>query len=141
MASRDLDDLHPVVKSKTLQFLHKAAAEGLDILIYCTYRSGAEQEELYEQGRTKPGKIVTNAHAGESLHNWRCAFDFVPLVAGKPAWADKALYLKAGIIAESVGLEWAGRWKGGLREIAHCQYTGGLSWRDFVAGKTLNELA
>ena len=105
MASRSLSDLNPIVKAKAEHFLAACKREGLDILIYCTYRSGAEQEVLYEQGRATPGKIVTNARAGQSWHNWRCAFDFVPLVAGKPAWNDKALYLKAGVIAESVGLE------------------------------------
>ena len=135
MASRLLGDLHPVVATKASHFTLKCANAGLDILIYCTYRSGAEQAELYEQGRTTSGKIVTNARAGESLHNWRCAFDFVPLVGGKPAWNDKALYLKAGIVAESVGLEWAGRWKGSLRETAHCQYRGGLTIADMRNGK------
>ena len=139
MASRSIFDLDPVVQIKAEAFLTACDREHLDILIYCTYRSGAEQDELYAQGRTKPGKIVTNARAGESYHNWRCAFDFVPLVAGKPAWNDKALYLKAGVIAESVGLEWSGRWQGKLRETAHCQYTAGLTWKDFVAGRKINE--
>ena len=125
MASRSLDDLTPAVKSMVQQFLAKCKAEGIDILIYCTYRSPEEQDALYAQGRTKPGPIVTNARGGYSWHNHRCAFDFVPMVGGKPQWNDKALYLKAGIIAESVGLEWAGRWTGKLRETAHCQFTGG----------------
>lgn len=137
MASRSLSDLNPSVKVKAEAFLAACEKVGLDILIYCTYRSGAEQDGLYEQGRTKPGAIVTNARAGESFHNWRCAFDFVPLGAGKPAWNDKALYLKAGIIAESVGLEWAGRWTGKLKETAHCQYSGGLSVRDLINGKVV----
>ena len=127
MASRSLDDLVPVVKKKAEQFLEECHKQGLDILIYCTLRSKEEQDGLYAQGRTKPGKIVTNARGGESFHNYGCAFDFVPLVAGKSAWDDTNLYRKAGVIAESVGLEWAGRWTGKLRETAHCQYTGGLS--------------
>lgn len=127
MASRSLDDLIPIVKKKAEQFLEECHKQGLDILIYCTLRSKEEQDGLYAQGRTKPGKIVTNARGGESFHNYGCAFDFVPLVAGKSAWDDTNLYRKAGVIAESVGLEWAGRWTGKLRETAHCQYTGGLS--------------
>jgi len=135
MASRDLKDLEQAVRIKAEKFIVACEREGLDILIYCTYRSGAEQDELYEQGRTTPGAIVTNARAGESFHNWRCAFDFVPMLAGKPQWGNKALYLKAGIIAESVGLEWAGRWTGKLKETAHCQFSGGLSLRDLQLGK------
>ena len=134
MASRSLDDLLPVVKRKAEEFRKLCADQGMDILIYCTYRSPEEQDGLYAQGRTKPGKIVTNARGGESFHNYGCAFDFVPLVAGKPAWSDTNLYRKAGVIAESVGLEWAGRWTGSLRETAHCQYTGGLTLAQLKAG-------
>lgn len=134
MASRSLDDLLPVVKRKAEEFRKLCADQGMDILIYCTYRSPEEQNGLYAQGRSKPGKIVTNARGGESWHNHRCAFDFVPLVAGKPAWSDTNLYRKAGVIAESVGLEWAGRWTGSLRETAHCQYTGGLTLAQLKSG-------
>lgn len=135
MVSRSLDDLLPVVKVKAEKFLKLCTEQGLDILIYCTHRSDEEQDILYAQGRTKPGKIVTNARSGESWHNHRCAFDFVPLVGGKPAWNDENKYRKAGIIAESVGLEWAGRWTGKLKETAHCQYTGGLSLAQLRSGK------
>ena len=134
MASRSLDDLLPVVKEKALLFKEECKKQGLDVLIYCTHRSDEEQDELYKQGRSKPGRIVTNARGGESWHNHRCAFDFVPLVAGKPAWDDTNLYRKAGVIAESVGLEWAGRWAGKLRETAHCQYTGGLTLAQLKSG-------
>ena len=134
MASRSLDDLLPVVKEKALLFKEECEKQGMDILIYCTYRANEEQDELYKQGRSKPGRIVTNARGGESWHNHRCAFDFVPLVAGKPAWDDANLYRKAGVIAESVGLEWAGRWVGKLRETAHCQYTGGLTLAQLKSG-------
>lgn len=134
MASRSLDDLLPVVKEKALLFKEECKKQGLDVLIYCTHRSDEEQDELYKQGRSKPGRIVTNARGGESWHNHRCAFDFVPLVAGKPAWDDANLYRKTGVIAESVGLEWAGRWAGKLRETAHCQYTGGLTLAQLKSG-------
>ena len=137
MASRSLDDLLPPVRTRAERFLAACADVGLDILIYCTYRSPEEQNELYAQGRTKPGRIVTNARGGESFHNHRCAFDFVPLVAGKPQWDDKTLYAKAGSIAEAVGLEWSGRWSGKLRETAHCQYSGGLKLADLQKGKVV----
>lgn len=134
MASRSLDDLLSPAKRRAEKFVASCAEQGLDILIYCTYRSPEEQNELYAQGRTKPGRIVTNARGGDSFHNHRCAFDFVPLVAGKPAWNDSSLYAKAGNIAESVGLEWSGRWSGKLRETAHCQYTGGLKLAELKKG-------
>lgn len=134
MASRSLDDLLPPARDRAKRFEAECKAAGEDVLIYCTYRPDAEQTALYAQGRTVPGKIVTNARAGESLHNYRLAFDFVPLVAGKPAWNDEARYRKCGAIAERCGLEWAGRWTGKLKETAHCQYTGGFSLKAIQAG-------
>ncbi len=137
MASRSLDDLLPPVKARAEKFLAACKAQGIDVLIYCTHRDHDEQNELYAQGRTKPGKIVTNARGGDSLHNHRAAFDFVPMVGGKPAWNDAALYRRCGAIAESVGLEWAGRWTGSLKETAHCQYTGGKSLAAIKAGAVI----
>lgn len=44
--------------------------------ITCAYRSGKEQDALYAQGRTKRGRIVTNARAGQSAHNCKPAAAF-----------------------------------------------------------------
>ena len=129
MASRKLADLHPDVQPLAQKFLDKCAAENIDILITCTFRSPKEQTALYEQGRTKPGRIVTNAKAGQSKHNYEIAglpaslaFDVVPLRGGKPVWGtqgdDLILWTRVGEIGESVGLSWAGRWKR-MREFPH----------------------
>lgn len=134
--SRKLEDLHPKVKTLCEQFIASCAKQNIDVLITSTYRDGESQNALYAQGRTTTGSIVTNARAGQSFHNWRVAFDFVPLINGKPNWNDLALFTKCGEIAESVGLEWAGRWKK-FKELAHCQFTGGLTLQDFQTGKTL----
>jgi peptidoglycan L-alanyl-D-glutamate endopeptidase CwlK len=134
--SRKIEDLHPKVAEMCRQFIAKCDEQGIDILITSTYRDVESQNELYAQGRTKPGKIVTKAKGGQSFHNWRVAFDFVPLHYGKPAWNDTALFTRCGEIGESVGLEWAGRWVR-FKELAHFQYTGGLRLVDFQNGKTL----
>ena len=143
MASRSLLDLNPETRKRAEMFVAKCATFGIEVLIYCTYRSEKEQEVLYAQGRTttgpnprrsKPmGDIVTNARGGQSWHNFRAAFDFVPIVGGKAAWNDRALYETCGKIAESLDLEWAGRWTGSLRETAHCQFRDGLSLAQAVA--------
>ena len=126
MASRQLDELAPPVYRAALAFVERCNVVGLHVLIYCTLRSDAEQADLYARGRTAPGAIVTNARPGQSLHNpqrdghaW--AFDAVPLVAGQPAWSDEAALLAMGAAGERVGLEWAGRWRGKLRERVHFQ--------------------
>jgi peptidoglycan L-alanyl-D-glutamate endopeptidase CwlK len=135
--SRDLSALLPVVEGKAIAFIDGCKAVGIDVLITSTYRDNESQNAIYAQGRTSSGKIVTNAKAGESWHNHRCAFDFVPIVNGKAQWNDLALFKRCGEIAESVGLEWSGRWNGKFREMAHCQYTGGLTLADLQNGKVV----
>jgi len=136
MASRDLKGLLPVVEGKARVFLAECKKAGIDVLIYCTYRSPKEQDELYAIGRTLPGKKVTNAKGGESWHNYHAAFDFVPLLNGKPQWGDAKLYERCGIIAENCGFEWAGRWVK-FKETAHCQYRGGLTLAQASSGETI----
>lgn len=131
--SRDIKDLHPSVAAKVVAFVASCKSVGIDILITSTLRDMESQAALYAQGRTAPGKIVTNAKAGQSFHNYGLAFDFVPIVNGKAAWNDTKLFTRCGEIAESVGLEWAGRWKS-FKELAHCQAPG-LKLADLQAGK------
>lgn len=137
--SRKIDDLHPKVAVMCKKFIAECNKQDIDIIITSTYRDSESQTALYAQGRTKPGSIVTNAKAGQSFHNWKCAFDVVPMRNGKPVWGtmgkDLELWNKVGAIGESVGLEWAGRWKR-FKEFPHFQFTGGLTLSDFQAGKT-----
>lgn len=137
--SRNLIDLHPIVREKAQTFIEQSRLQGIDLLVTSTYRDNESQAALYAQGRTKPGLIVTNAKPGQSWHNWRCAFDVVPLRNGKPVWGtsgpDGDLWRKIGELGELVGLEWAGRWAGKLREMAHFQYTGGLTLAQLQSGK------
>lgn len=132
MASRKIDDLELDVRIKALDLLSAAREKGIDLLITCTYRSPAEQEALYRKGRTEPGLIVTNARAGQSLHNLELkgipaarAFDIVPLVNGKPLWKTEGkaaeLWSTIGELGESLGLEWGGRWRGSLIDMPHFQ--------------------
>ena len=125
--SRNLDDLLPQVKIKVEQFIQACKDKGIDILVTSTYRDMESQDALYEQGRTTQGRIVTNARGGDSYHNWRCAVDVVPIIGGKPDWdGSHPAWQQIGEIGEECGLEWAGRWKS-FRELAHFQYTGGLT--------------
>lgn len=138
--SRKIEDLEPDVADKCRAFVNACALQGVDILITSTYRDRASQAALYAQGRTAPGARVTNAGPGDSFHNWRVAFDWVPLVHGKPAWDDVATFRRCGVIAESLGLEWAGRWHS-FPEMAHCQDTGGRSIAVFKAQASLSAFA
>jgi peptidoglycan LD-endopeptidase CwlK len=131
--SRAIGDLTPDAAFRCRAFISQCALANIDVIITSTYRDAESQTALYAQGRTTPGKTVTNAKAGESWHNYRCAFDFVPIVNGKAQWADTALFDRCGALAEAVGLEWAGRWTG-FKELAHCQFTGGKTIADFQRG-------
>ena len=135
--SRSLDELLPPVRQRVDQFLADCKNHEIDILITSTYRDIESQDALYAQGRTAPGNIVTKAKGGQSFHNYRCAIDIVPLVSGKPVWNDtNPIWAKIGALGKLAGLDWAGDWKT-FKELAHFQYTGGLTLADLNAGKSV----
>jgi peptidoglycan L-alanyl-D-glutamate endopeptidase CwlK len=140
MTSRSLFDLHPDVRDMAAAHIAACKAQGIDLLVTSTYRSTAEQNALYAQGRTKPGKKVTNAKGGQSFHNHRLAYDVVPLRNGKPVWGttgeDGKLWQRVGELGEGAGLEWAGRWTK-FKEFPHFQYTGGKPLSYFQNGGRL----
>lgn len=105
---------------------------GFPIVVTDEYRSKAEQDALYAKGRTTEGPIVTNAKGGDSLHNWRCAFD-VAFKAGSGITYEGP-WEKVGRIAEILGLEWGGRWTSFVDK-PHFQHTEGYSIDDFKAGR------
>lgn len=136
MSSRDLNDLRQDVKQMALAHIDCCHREAVDLLIYCTLRSNAEQADLYAQGRTKAGRIVTNARPGQSAHNPQkdgkaIGYDCVPLRHGKAVWGasakeDAVLWAIVVRCGETVGLEASARWQGKMKEQAHFQLKG---WR------------
>lgn len=107
--SRNIEDLTPETQELYWKFDAEMKKAGLDYIVTCTYRSQAEQDNLYKQGRTSAGKIVT--WTKHSKHTDRIAFDIVMLNNGKVDWKNIELYKKAGEIGKSVGLKWGGDWK------------------------------
>lgn len=144
ISSRKIEDLQPKVQILAHKFIDMCHLSGIDVLITSTYRDKENQDALYAQGRIKDtkgnwyviGKTITNAKGGQSFHNYAVAFDFVPIINGKPQWDAEEIFRHCGAIAKSIGLEWAGDWIS-FKEMAHCQYTDGLSLADFQNGKTL----
>lgn len=124
--SRKIEDLTPDTGAKCRAFIEACDAAGIDIIITSTYRDAEAQDALYAQGRTTVGKKVTTVRGWDSYHNWKLAFDFVPVVGGKAIWDDNDLWDRCGDIAESVGLEWGGNWTRFVDK-PHCQNSGGLS--------------
>lgn len=137
--SRSLTDLTPATRAKAEAFLRACRADDLMVQIYSTKRDNEYQAKLYAQGRTAPGKIVTNAKPGTSWHNYGVAFDAVPLRNGQPVWgnktpADKALWETMGRCGEKVGLEWGGRWE--FVDMPHFQDRQGKTIAQAQAGAT-----
>jgi peptidoglycan L-alanyl-D-glutamate endopeptidase CwlK len=91
------EHVEPILK----QFFDLLNAK-MPIVLTSGWRSPAEQDRLYAQGRTKPGKKVTNARGGASKHNFGKAIDVAPLKAGKIDWNDEALWNKMVAVARQV---------------------------------------
>lgn len=140
--SREIVELHKEVRKLCREFLLRCKARKLDVIITSTYRDKEAQGRLYAKGRSIPGVKVTYARPGYSYHNWRVAFDIVPIQCGKPVWdtvgESLELWKQIGQIGKDVGLEWGGDWHT-FREFPHFQYTEGLTIQDFMDGKTLKE--
>lgn len=120
--SRKIEDLHPIVQKMANQMIEECKKIGIDLLITSTYRDWESQNDLYAQGRTKPGIKVTNAKGGDSFHNYRVAFDVVPLLNGKADWNSKR-WNEIGVIGKKIGLFWGKDWVS-FSEMPHFQYTG-----------------
>lgn len=130
--SRNVDDLLPHVAVKARAFIVACAAAGIDVILTSTFRDHESQAALFAKGRTAPGPRVTNASAGRSYHNWRVAFDFVPIRDGKAIWNDDHLWAECGRIGMSLGLEWGGSWAN-FPDRPHMQDTGGTTIAEFMA--------
>jgi peptidoglycan L-alanyl-D-glutamate endopeptidase CwlK len=100
------------------------------MLVTCTLRTNAEQEQRYAQGRTTPGSIVTDARPGFSAHNYGLAMDVVPIVAGKCVWntSDPA-WRTLGALGQAAGLDWAGAPGFPFHELPHFQMP---NWRQLA---------
>ena len=134
-AEPKLKELHPVLADKARQLIEKSYKEGIWLIITQGFRSIEEQNALYAQGRSKPGKIVNNAKGGYSYHNYGLAFDFAILNKdGSVDWTVDEQWKRVGAIGKSLGLEWGGDWKS-LPDYPHFQYTFGLTIKDLLAGK------
>lgn len=140
--SRSIDDLHPELAKRYMAFANECEHQNIDYMVTCTWRSIPDQNELYAQGRTKPGRIVTWARGGESSHNFTIgakpaslAFDICAIRHDKLVWSTKGngldsdplddetddleLWQRLGLAGKSVGLVWAGDWSVGKREFPH----------------------
>lgn len=119
--SRSVIELTPNARLKALAWQEACFDAGLKVIFTSTYRDNEFQDYLYAQGRKNKQAILTNAQGGESAHNYRKAWDFCVMNGKACDWENVEAFTKAGLIAESLGLAWAGRWQGKLKETGHIQ--------------------
>lgn len=135
--------LHPKLRDEAND-IYDEICEALSGRAICrfayTLRTFAEQDGIYAQGRTKPGKIVSNAKGGLSLHNYGLAVDIVLIVDGKEASWDvkkdfdgdsKSDWLEIVTIFKQHGWECGIDWK--FVDAPHFQKSFGYSVRDLLA--------
>ena len=135
--------LHPKLRDEVTN-IYNEICEALSGRAICrfayTLRTFAEQDVIYAQGRTKPGKIVSNAKGGLSMHNYGLAVDIVLILDGKEASWDtkkdfdgdgKADWQEIVTIFKQYGWEWGGDWK--FVDAPHFQKTLGHNVRELLA--------
>lgn len=109
---KDLNKLNPLAKQAAEYLLEACKDAGLNIKVTETLRTTERQQELYAQGRTKPGRIVTQVDGvkSKSIHQFGNAFDVCQNIRGKEY--EEAVIKKVGALGVQIGLEWGGSWKG-----------------------------
>ncbi|RKP48086.1 M15 family peptidase [Cohnella endophytica] len=134
--------LNPAVAAGRDKLVAQSAKLGIDVVITDGFRSMAEQDALYRQGRGDGGAVVTQAKGGESYHNYGLAIDFaLRTPAGKVIWDmqydgnrnGKPDWLEVVAIAKKLGFSWGGDWKS-FRDYPHLQMDFGYSIQDLQNG-------
>ena len=78
-----LDSLEPGFKDQIVKLLDRLKViTGRTWLPSDCRRSMEQQRVIYTQGRTAPGKVVSNALPGSSAHNFGLAADIWPITEG-----------------------------------------------------------
>lgn len=79
--------------------------ENIESRVTQALRSWDEQDKLYAEGRSAPGKIVTNAPGGHSWHNFGLAVDLAIIEAGVIDWnANHPAWQRMIQVGEMLGL-------------------------------------
>lgn len=129
-----IDRLHPAIRQRVIDFIDAVEAQtGLKIRITSGLRSFEEQQAIYDQGRTKPGDIVSWAKPGSSYHNYGLAVDLWPW---KPDYSDINWQYEGFSewkpLAQKFGLSWGGDFPKGKTDPPHYQWTNNLHWSDLL---------
>lgn len=127
----DQNKLYPKFLELIKTLLVNCQNRGYTFFAISAYRSPEEQSKLYAIGRTSAGKVVTNAKAYESYHNFGLAVDLCHDLDHKkenglqPSW-DMAAYKVLQEEAHKLGLTSGLDFKS-FPEGPHIQYKSSLS--------------
>ena len=123
--------LNPKVQGPATDFINQVQEElGINLRISQATRTIDEQDALYNQGRTEPGNIVTNAKGGESYHNYGLAIDVVE-IRNRVAIYDTN-WEAISEIGKRNGFEWGGDWTN--PDLPHFQMPFDLSIEELQSG-------
>lgn len=118
--------VHPALAEKVRSMADLLAQENITIRVVQGLRTWDEQAALYAQGRTAPGKVVTNAGPGTSWHNFGLAVDVAPFDSSIPDWnVNHPAWQRIVAIGKSVGLVSGSEWRT-FPDWPHFQLTGQL---------------
>lgn len=135
-----INKLHPSVREevhKIIEECDKALTGKAKIRVTQALRTSKEQDDLYAIGRTKPGKKITNARGGQSIHNYGFAVDICLVIDGKTASWDTAKDWDNDQVADwyecvkifaKYGWDWGGNWKK-FKDLPHFDKKGYNNWR------------
>lgn len=122
--------LHPNLQKFFIELLKISP---YDFSISQGVRTAEEQNKLYQQGRTVPGKIITNCdgYKSKSKHQVKedgfgYAGDIAILVDGKVTWEEKYYEQIANVgreLMKKYNIEWGGNWKN-FKDLPHFEYIG-----------------
>lgn len=127
---RNLRTLNVEVANKFRNILGKGKEAGYDIRLISANRGCDEQNELYAQGRTKAGKIVTNSKCGESYHQYGVAGDIGFFKDGR--YIQDAPWDIFGKWCKEEGGTWGGDFKS-LYDPPHCHFSKGMNISELYA--------
>ena len=135
-----INKLHPSVREeahKIIEECDKALTGKAKIRVTQALRTNKEQDDLYAIGRTKPGKKVTNARGGQSIHNYGFAVDICLVIDSKTASWDTvkdwdndqvADWYECVKIFAKYGWDWGGNWKK-FKDLPHFDKKGYNNWK------------
>lgn len=127
---KELDPLISDEVAVTIAQTEKNWPANVSVRITEAFRPDAKQDAYYAIGRTRPGKIITNATAGKSAHQYRRAFDVCIMIDGQPSWKLDKYFKELVAALKAKGYEWAGDWVS-FKEYPHFQK---------LLGKTIAQL-